>query len=297
MGLLSWTWAVAAALSFCHEAICAPTPGRVPMHSLPSVPAGWTRGRRAHPAAPLKLYVALAQEQPKLLEDTILAVSTPGDPRYGRHLNRDEAKQLTRPASHSTDTVLSWLAEHNVRGSSVHVDGDWLTLGINAAQAEALLQTEFYLYESADNDRVVRTLQYSLPGHIAPHVRMVQPTTRFGVPQKMRSAIYKAATPEREGGDGNGEVDDEGPPPPVATSSVPLSHIHVATPQPPSCNSSMTPACLRELYGIGDARVDSAFQTRLGVVGFLEVREQLLSKQSKLLLIRLNCSNGLSTTS
>lgn len=89
---------------------------------------------------------------------------------------------------------------------------------------------------------------------------MIQPTTRFGQMRPQRSTVFEVvrgpqgqgplpgkAKLQTAGGDGDGGLD-------------------------PSCNSTVTPACLRALYEVGDAYADPDVPTVLGVGGFLEVR-------------------------
>ena len=101
------------------------------------------------------------------------------------------------------------------------------------------LPYRFYYYtNSVNKERRVRTLQYSVPANIQQYVQMIQPTIRFGQLQPKRSTSLKM---------GSG-VD--------LAEAKPYFKKHQSGLNATFCNTTITPACLRELYKIGDYKAD-----------------------------------------
>jgi tripeptidyl-peptidase-1 len=116
-----------------------------------------------------------------------------------------------------------------------------------------MLDTTFSYYtQNGDKSHTkkIRTLHYSVPADVSNHITMVQPTTRFGKMMAEKSNVFIVAPALEE------------PTPPADL--VPGLTID------PSCNTVITPACLRALYNVGDYQADPHVGTLLGVNGFLE---------------------------
>jgi tripeptidyl-peptidase-1 len=145
--------------------------------SLRTVPYGWTELRDPSPETRIHLRIALKQPNPGLLEQTILAVSTPDSEKYGQHLKRDELKALLKPAEDSTDAVLTWLKASGVAAKDIDNDGDWVHFYVSVSKANAMMSTTFHVYgNSIDKSEAIRTLQYSVPANVSAHITMIQPT-------------------------------------------------------------------------------------------------------------------------
>jgi tripeptidyl-peptidase-1 len=99
----------------------------------------WRQRTPASPSTLLELTFAVKLAQPRLLEQELYAVSTPGSVRYGQHLTKAETERLTLPVSencrsklgHATAQstlqadlsayqVKKWLASHGVTPESVN---------------------------------------------------------------------------------------------------------------------------------------------------------------------------------
>ena len=72
--------------------------------SRPDVPEGFTKQSAAAADTPLKLRIALKQFDPAGLEDALMAVSTPGNARFGQHLTKDQVR-ISLISKHITLTV------------------------------------------------------------------------------------------------------------------------------------------------------------------------------------------------
>jgi tripeptidyl-peptidase I len=145
--------------------------------SLRVVPSGWKQLGTPSPDARIHLRIALKKPNQDLFEKTLFAVSTPDHPKYGQHLKREELKAMLKPATVSTDAVLSWLEESGVPPSDIENDGDWIHFYVSVAQANSMMSTTFHIYHnSIDNSQKIRTLHYSVPADVADHITMIQPT-------------------------------------------------------------------------------------------------------------------------
>ncbi|KAK8219131.1 tripeptidyl-peptidase-like protein [Phyllosticta capitalensis] len=212
--------------------------------SLNGVPENWHQVSPVNASEVLRFMIAVKQPKKALFEQKLLDISTPGSRSYGKHLKRDEIKALLRPAADSTDSILEWLQKSGVDEADIEDDGDWINFSATVAQAEAMMSTTFNVFRSDIRPSVqkIRTLQYSLPVELHDHVLMVQPTTRFAQVKPERSTILRT---ER------------------------VLETAAANDVEQSCNSTITPTCLRDLYSISGF-TPSQNTSFLGVSGFLE---------------------------
>jgi tripeptidyl-peptidase-1 len=219
-----------------------------PFEQLSEVPRGWSLVGAAKDATAIKLRLSLKQQNVDKFYEEMLAVSTPDNAKYGKHYEGLELRSLLAPTDETSNTVISWLLDNNI--TSIADDGDWIVLQTNVGAANKLLNTEFQWFSNAEEKApVLRTLQYSVPDEIASHINFVQPTTRFGGIQKLKSTV---------------QIVEEG----QAVSSLKWTPS-VSSKVDPACNVSITPTCLLQLYNVhykGDPKSGS----RVGYASFLE---------------------------
>lgn len=144
---------------------------------LAAVPTGWTYVGAPSSEGTIALRIGLQEQNLDQLESLIYAVSTPGSPSYGNHLEKEDVAALLKPASETEREVLAWLKQAGV--TAVNVDGSWVTFATSVGTANKLLSTEFAYYQS-DGVTKLRTMQYSVPDDLAKHVDLISPTTYFG---------------------------------------------------------------------------------------------------------------------
>jgi hypothetical protein len=89
----------------------------------------------------------------------------------------------------------------------------------------------YSVWQHESGDAIVRTTSYSLPEHLHSHVDVIQPTTMFGLFKPMRTTSHF----------------DEVPAGKAATGLVELASGAVVD---ASCNTTITPRCLRQLYQV-----------------------------------------------
>ncbi|KZT68040.1 tripeptidyl peptidase A [Daedalea quercina L-15889] len=222
-------------------------------------PRGWTVLRPAPPAHTISLRIGLPQPKFPELEEHLYAVSDPSSGRYGAHLSKGEVEALVAPHPESVQLVDEWLVSHGLAGDALSRSpaGDWVTVKVPVSLAEKMLDTTYHVWtHAASGAALVRTTSYSLPAHLHEHIDVIQPTTTFARSTPM-SATYRsfragAAAPDRTDG---------------AKVAVPgASGGQVAA----SCNGTITPACLLELYNATGYTPQAAATNKIAVTGYLE---------------------------
>lgn len=172
-----------------------------------------------------------------------MEVSTPSHPRYGKHLTRDELKDLIKPRVESTDAVLTWLKQSGVAARDIQNDGEWINFYAPVKRAEEMMGTTFKTYQSEIRPKVrkIRSLSYSVPNAVRSHIDMIQPTTRFGqIRAERNQVLYQEEAPNS------------------------VNAVNA------TCNTTITPACLADLYNFADYKVNAEVNVTIGVNGFLE---------------------------
>ncbi|KAF2840230.1 tripeptidyl-peptidase-like protein [Patellaria atrata CBS 101060] len=217
---------------------------REPFEALRSTPEGWHKVGTPDPNKRLHFRIGVTQSNLDLFEQTLYDVSTPDHPKYGQHLKSHQIKELLRPSEDATASIKEWLSDSDISAEDIEDDGDWINFVATVAQAEKMMDTTFNIYESSirKNLRKVRTLHYSIPGKLHKYIDLIQPTTRF-----------QHITPQREFILGHDVLGMAGA-------------VNVSA----SCNTTITPTCLRDLYNVKGFTPSANSSGFLGVNGFLE---------------------------
>jgi tripeptidyl-peptidase-1 len=231
----------------------APAPELVVFEKVPQLPRGWTQQEAVPPQTLLKFRIALKLDQVEAFEQHVIDISTPGHVLYGQHMSYEELKRSLRPDSAASASVLGWLEAEGV--SRIEDDGDWINFIVPAKDAERIMDTKFYYFHSSmNNERHIRTLQYSVPQTVRPFIQMIQPTIRFGQLKAQGTSVFKVV-------DANESED-------YATE---YQLYHNGGLNATFCNTTITPDCLRALYNIGDHKAfDGDNGNKLGINGFLK---------------------------
>ncbi|KAJ7447974.1 subtilisin-like protein [Mycena latifolia] len=221
------------------------------------VPSGWSLHRRADPDVFIPLKFSLAQSNLDKLEAFLLDVADPRSPKYGQHWSPAQVKETFRPSKETVDIVHGWLTH----GAGIHADkirlsptGEILQLNVTIAEAEGLLDAEYYVYSDNEDGSVRIGCHdgYTLPEHVSKHVDFVWPTVHFGGPRAFSRRSEEISPSSRFGREGG-------------ASTVPIENIgNLAT---AGCDTSVTLDCLRELYNFDFIPVSGDVNT-VGVVEF-----------------------------
>ena len=177
-----------------------------------------------------------------------------------------EVERLVAPHSSSISILQSWLSAHSIPASSLSPAspaGDWLQLTLPLSTAESLLSATYRTYRHTDSgELVVRTLGYSLPRALHDHIDLVMPTTvfgRLGVGKEMRKMVHVNPRPDVSPSSVGEEVN-------APDVTGPAGQMISA-----SCNTTITPMCLMQLYRT-EGYVPQAAEkgNRIGITGYLE---------------------------
>ena len=166
---------------------------------------------------------------------------------------------LVAPHPDSVDTVEAWLAAHGLDATSAQrsSSGDWITVRVSVSQAENMLGTKYNVFRHGQSeDYVIRTMNYSLPSILHDHITVVAPTTYFGTMKSMKATSF---------------VQSDAP---TIENDLEFAHLlkdpgSLAT-VPTSCNTVITPACLRALYNTAGYTPRATDRNSLGVAGYLD---------------------------
>ena len=207
------------------------------LERLNAVPYGWTQVGTPADSDTMTLQIGLQQNNLDQLDSMIYSVSTPGSDSYGKYMEGDEIAAMLQPSSEANSAVLAWLKGAGV--SNANSDGTWVNFSTTVGTANTLLSTTFNYYEN-DGIQKLRTTSYSVPDDLTDYIDLVTPTTYFGkttaqVPGRMHF-------PKRN----------------VAPRQLNTS-----------CATLITPACIKELYNVGNYTPDPTSGSRIAFGSFL----------------------------
>ncbi|EMD39042.1 hypothetical protein CERSUDRAFT_112730 [Gelatoporia subvermispora B] len=195
-GCLSVLFLIAAFSLVAHSSPLIPR--RIPHETRRAAPFGWQPVRRAEPSTILPLRIGLAQSNIADLEFYLSDVSHPDSPNYGKHWNAAQVTDKFRPAAEAVETVRAWLSESGIHAQRTRLSasGGWLLTNVTIEEAEALLGTEYYVFQNAadSKEHVACDSAYHLPEHVSKHVELITPTLHFDI-MKSRPMIKRATRP------------------------------------------------------------------------------------------------------
>ncbi|KND88392.1 Tripeptidyl-peptidase SED2 [Tolypocladium ophioglossoides CBS 100239] len=226
------------------EALAAALP--VLADILEQRPAPRSEVRAANRQRFIDLSISLEPESHELLERTLYEISDPSSRRYGKHLTREEAKSLLLPRQESAESVKRWLFEAGVPDDHVRDGGTLIHARLAVEHAEQLLSTRF-----VDGHQSVTRLAESVPTDLRGHITTIHPRLVLGDSGLGESLQSKIQTQTSD------------PPPDEGIAAEQDGHVDLQ-----QCKTRITPACLRELYHMGDTYAKPHKKSLLGVAGF-----------------------------
>ncbi len=212
--------------------------------ALAAVPSGWDKVSTPAADTSIHLSVALTLQNIEQLENHLQSVSTPGSASYGQYLDSEDVTAQYGPSDASVQAVTNWLNESGI--TEIYNNGQSINFATTVSKANSLLGAEFHYYSDGGATKL-RTLAYSVPGDIQHAIDLVSPTTYFGKTSAARSIqSYKNKRAS-------------------TTTTSASSSVEVAA----SCQTSITPACLKQMYNVGDYTPSAASGSRVGFGSFL----------------------------
>lgn len=189
----------------------------------------WNYHSTPDPSTLLSLRLGLRPSNFDTLLGHLTETSDPFHERYGKHLTKAQVDELMRPTEETMEEVREWLNWHGVEEDATVTTDRSITLNIPVSLAETLLNTTYHVYIHAESEeKIIRTLEYSLPRHLHDHINLVSPTTYFGTTRTNKLTSF--LQPGRP--------------------SVSLGSLSSDVTPPSSCKTTITPTCLKDLYNV-----------------------------------------------
>lgn len=213
--------------------------------SRASAPSSFSRVGAAPADKVINLRINLAGNDISGLEDKLNTVSDPASGTFRQWLSKEEVETYSKPSEETSDAISSWLTSHGLTAEKITPAGDWISVKLPVNKAEELLNTKYSVYtHKSSGKQAIRTLEYSLPQDIAPHVRAMHPTNSYVFSDSYYTRFLTINSISFNG--------------PVKGSSVyevkakkQRAAPVVDTRATSACSSSaITPACLQSLYSI-----------------------------------------------
>lgn len=244
-------------------------------HEQRSAKTPWAKATRFPRSHLLPLRIGLTQRNLDRAEEFLVAVSDPGSPSYGKHWTREEVIETFAPDKKAVEEVLGWLEDEGIDRSRTKVSRGrgWVEAEVTGGDVERLLGTEYHVYKR-DGRSQVACERYLVPERVSRYVDIILPSVHFdqplGDPHGIRSplenekasaqkrALAKEPHPEAVARSGAGTLDSL----PLKGRAAPniLSQLT-------SCDTAITPACLRALYAMPPGTLHSP-NNSLGVVQY-----------------------------
>ena len=149
---------------------------------------GWKATSPADPLAPIRLTIALRQENVDQLQETLHDISNPASANYGQFLTHQQLNDLVAPSPETLHTVTTWLSQHTAIDTTFAAtpNKDFLHVDLTVGEAEQLLSAKYVTYTQQDTGRTITRLapstKYTLPPQVASAVDFVGPTLTFPPP-------------------------------------------------------------------------------------------------------------------
>ncbi|KAJ6567134.1 subtilisin-like protein [Mycena capillaripes] len=249
-----------------------------------AVPAGFVHVGAAPAEQVINLKVNLVQNDLAGLEAALYNAAVPTSPSYGQWLSKEEVESFAKPSDETTAAVTQWLSDNGIEFSSASAAGDWLSLAVPVAKANELLNADFSVFtHAATGTESIRTLTYSIPASLQPHIKLFTPTTSFTAPRRAGPVFVKSNAAAPKG------------PTPAATAA--------------GCSSTITPTCLQSMYKIpttpatnktgkiGVAGFDDQFANQADLTQFLKAQRTDMSSATAFSLISVDGGTNSQTRS
>ena len=253
-------------------------------HERRSLRAPWSKATRLPRSHTLPLRIGLTQRNLDRADEFIGEVADPSSPLYGRHWSPEKVIETFAPDQEVVDEVLGWLENEGIsrNRTAVSQGRNWISVLATRDEAERLLKTEYHVYQHGDGHSHVACDSYHVPRRIADHIDIILPTVHFDqrlggergkrvpVPEdkvadlKRRALVVSRLRPAA--GIRPGESGILGSP---SDGSLPKKGKKVTNilSQLTQCDTMITPACIRALYGMPPGTHSSPNNT-LGVVEY-----------------------------
>ncbi|KAJ7685503.1 peptidase S8/S53 domain-containing protein [Mycena polygramma] len=229
------------------------------------VPDGWAHSHKVEGSSILPLRIGLTQPNIESIDQFINDVAHPDSPSYGKHWTPAEVAAKFAPTEESIEAVREWLIASGIDAGRIKVatTKSWIRVNTTVEEAENLLKAEYHMYEHQTGKKHIACDSYQLPGDVQAHIDLITPTVHFNAiigseaPQELQKRKGHKK-PKNPGLPGGGVF--RGPKSNGVTTLVSTNLSH--------CDTQITPACLRALYGLNNVVPRAASKNSYGIVEY-----------------------------
>ncbi|KAK6082503.1 tripeptidyl peptidase sed3 [Seiridium cupressi] len=231
-------------------------------------PAGWRRERGAEPAEKIDLSIELRQPGLAELKSRLAAISDPNNVAYGKHLTKDEVDAYQQPDAHALRSVTSWLKDNGI--ISTRIEGPSVKFRSSVDTVRNLVGADIGHYSYKRSSTHLRAPSYTIPDHLAGHIRFIHPLVHFAKPVRSHvEDVHKRGISLRTTALRNNVVRRD-----VRYKPYGIASRRDQGNSTGPCADGVTPECLRKLYSLPTSN-NTGYSTgksksRFGVAGFLD---------------------------
>lgn len=213
-------------------------PSPLALHEKREASHGWMKKSAAPQDLVLPIHIGVASRNAHLGHDILMDISDPNSQNFGRHWTPDQIKDFFSPDSDTVDKIKSWLSDAGIDESRHKVSKSRGSLQFIAtvAEAEALLGTQYEIYEDSEGEVFVSCDSYHVPKNLQQHVDFVSPTIGFTGSNTIPGLRKRSV--------------DLLPSPAISDRPLEMTKPLNAAEALRNCADSVTPACVQALYGI-----------------------------------------------
>mmetsp|Transcript_3469 Transcript_3469/g.5577 ORF Transcript_3469/g.5577 Transcript_3469/m.5577 type:complete len:601 (-) Transcript_3469:15-1817(-) len=160
-----------------------------------SLPDAWRAVGPTPKGKIMELTFAVKQQNLQQLRDTLMRVSRPASPDYGKHLSNAEVHMMTAPDPAHVQAVSSFLRRHGVEPRNATPSGDLIEAVVTVETAQKMLSAEYLdIVHKSSGSLVSRALAgYRLPSEVASAVDFVAPTVHLPGVRRPRPPVKKGS--------------------------------------------------------------------------------------------------------
>ena len=184
----------------------------------------WIQDHEADANLLVRLSIALKIQNADLGVETLLRISDPASPDYGKHLSAQDVAHMFEPNPNAVPSVMKWLGDSGIDTShaTLSYSDDHISLSLSIQEATLLLETTFYHQTHQETGQEQIACQhYHIPESLAGSIDYILAASP--VPTHQQTPRQQVVLNDK------------------ATTLAPL---------PPLCFTQTTLSCLRALYGI-----------------------------------------------
>lgn len=250
-----------------HGVLGSPTARHI-LHERRSLNDQWKRQQKLPSDTFMPMRIGLAQQNLHRVGEILNQVSHPDSPEYGKHWTAEQLADTFGSSQETVNAVKEWLGENDIPASRVsHHRNNWLEVNVTAQEAEQLLHAEYFVHENVHDGREKAACdEYYIPKALQGHIDFITPTVHFdsNTQREKKRKRTKRALPECHDNIIRPAIIPCLTCAPGMNPSDPETYIG-------DCAKSVTPACLRALYGLPDPDTIKPFtdaRVPLGLVEF-----------------------------